>query len=222
MAFRGENELWIGTVLSSLPDTISVANLAGVCGAMSSDANRAVNAYYGPSEELDTILASFVPDLEDIADLQYASRIDNAPLSLSQDLAALLEQWASGVSWSQIRGDTSLQEGDIARVFKRTAELLAQIPRAPHVSEQLKKTAKEAERIVNRHQLVICCRIGNRLKLIKIVGYARLFGRCFVTSIRLLFRQPCPVRQSQLHSIAILMHRDYPPTASRFSPLELE
>ena len=150
MAFRGENELWIGTVLSSLPDTISVANLAGVCGAMSSDANRAVNAYYGPSEELDTILASFVPDLEDIADLQYASRIDNAPLSLSQDLAALLEQWASGVSWSQIRGDTSLQEGDIARVFKRTAELLAQIPRAPHVSEQLKKTAKEAERIVNR------------------------------------------------------------------------
>ena len=150
MAFRGENELWIGTVLSALPETISVTSLAGVCGAMSSDANRAVNAYYGPSEELDTILASFVPDLEDIADLQYASRIDNAPLSLSQDLAALLEQWASGVSWSQIKTDTSLQEGDIARVFKRTAELLAQIPRAPYVSEQLKKTAKEAERIVNR------------------------------------------------------------------------
>ena len=54
MAFRGENELWIGTVLSALPETISVTSLAGVCGAMSSDANRAVNAYYGPSEELDT------------------------------------------------------------------------------------------------------------------------------------------------------------------------
>jgi len=150
MAFRGENELWIGTVLSALPESISVSSLAGVCGAISSDANRAVNAFYGPSEKLDVILASFVPELEDIADLQYASRIDNAPLSLSQDLAALLESWASGVSWSQIRSDTSLQEGDIARVFKRTAELLAQIPRAPHLSEQLKKTAKEAERLVNR------------------------------------------------------------------------
>ena len=60
------------------------------------------------------------------------------------------EQWASGVSWSQIKTDTSLQEGDIARVFKRSAELLAQIPRAPYVSEQLKITAKEAERVVNR------------------------------------------------------------------------
>jgi superfamily II RNA helicase len=150
MAFRGENELWIGTVLSKLPDTIPVTVLAGICGAMSSDANRAVNAFYAPSQELLEMLESFVPDLEEIADLQFSSRIDNAPLSLSEDLAALLEQWASGVSWSQIRGDTSLQEGDIARVFKRTAELLAQIPRAPHVSERLKKTAKEAERIVNR------------------------------------------------------------------------
>ena len=95
------------------------------------------------------MLEELEPEMGDLQYLQQSSRID-MPLSLSFEIAALVESWASGTSWDQIRRDTSLDEGDIARLFRRTAELLAQIPRTAHLPESLKATAKKANDVVNR------------------------------------------------------------------------
>ena len=51
----------------------------------------------------------------DLLYLQSSSRID-MPVSLSYEIAALAESWASGTSWDQIRRDTTLDEGDIALI----------------------------------------------------------------------------------------------------------
>ena len=66
------------------------------------------------------------------------------------ELAALVESWASGASWDQVRGDTNLEEGDIARVFRRTSELLAQMPRARELPRGTRKAAEQAAQLVLR------------------------------------------------------------------------
>lgn len=146
---RGENELWLGMTMSSeaLAD-LDAPTLAGFAGALCMD-NRPATCFYGASQELVQVLEDLEPTMGDLLYLQSSSRID-MPVSLSYEIAALAESWASGTSWDQIRRDTTLDEGDIARLFRRTAELLAQIPRIPHLPESLKVTAKKANDVVNR------------------------------------------------------------------------
>ena len=50
----------------------------------------------------------------EIASLQFENGMD-AAVNLSRPVAALVEAWASGSSWDQVRRDTNLDEGDIAR-----------------------------------------------------------------------------------------------------------
>ena len=45
---------------------------------------------------------------------------------------------------------TSLDEGDVVRVLRRTVDLLAQIPYCEAVSEQLRTHARQALKAINR------------------------------------------------------------------------
>jgi hypothetical protein len=47
-------------------------------------------------------------------------------------------------------GNTSLDEGDVVRVLRRTIDLLAQIPYCEAVSQQLRDNARAALRAINR------------------------------------------------------------------------
>ena len=136
------------TMSSEALADLDAPTLAGFAGALCMD-NRPATCFYGASQELVQVLEDLEPTMGDLLYLQSSSRID-MPVSLSYEIAALAESWASGTSWDQIRRDTTLDEGDIARLFRRTAELLAQIPRIPHLPESLKVTAKKANDVVNR------------------------------------------------------------------------
>jgi len=48
---------------------------------------------------------------------------------LSDELVALVEQWSLGVEWLELCAHTSLDEGDVVRLLRRTLDLLSQIPR---------------------------------------------------------------------------------------------
>jgi len=146
---RGENELWLGMALCT-PEVASLnaISLAGFAGALCMD-NRPTTCFYGPSQQLSKVLSDLEPKMNDLMYLQMSSQID-VPVGLSFEIAALVESWAAGTSWEQIRRDTTLDEGDLARILRRTAELLAQIPRAPYLPENMKEAAKKANDIVNR------------------------------------------------------------------------
>jgi hypothetical protein len=147
---RGENELWLGAALSSERVIgLSPERVAGVAGALCCDSNRPTSCVYGPSEELETVLESLEPYGSEIASLQFENNMD-APVNLSKPVAALVEAWAAGSSWDQVRGDTNLDEGDIARVFRRTAELLAQVPRARTIPAETRRAAAKAATLVLR------------------------------------------------------------------------
>ena len=147
---RGENELWLGAAFSSEAVIgLTPTHVAGVAGALCCDSNRPASCAYGPSEALDEALRSLEPDGARVASLQFENRMD-APVNLSKPVAALVEAWAAGSSWDQVRRDTNLDEGDIARVFRRTAELLAQVPRAGDIPAETRRAAKTAAALVLR------------------------------------------------------------------------
>jgi superfamily II RNA helicase len=52
--------------------------------------------------------------------------------------------------WRAVRRDTNLDEGDIARVFRRTAELLAQLPRTAGLPQGTRDAARSAANKVLR------------------------------------------------------------------------
>ncbi len=41
--------------------------------------------------------------------------------------AGLVEAWAAGATWNQIMDDSTLDDGDVARLLMRTADLLRQV-----------------------------------------------------------------------------------------------
>jgi hypothetical protein len=72
------------------------------------------------------------------------------PVWWEPELTGLVHAWASGASWSELIGQTSLDEGDVVRVMRRTVDLLAQVPYAEAVSDQLRRQARAALRAINR------------------------------------------------------------------------
>jgi superfamily II RNA helicase len=62
----------------------------------------------------------------------------------------LVEAWAKGTSWSDLIANTSLDEGDVVRIMRRTVDLLSQVPYCEAISEQLRSHAKQALKAINR------------------------------------------------------------------------
>ena len=61
-----------------------------------------------------------------------------------------MEAWATGTSWNDLIANTSLDEGDVVRIMRRTVDLLAQVPYCEAISEQLRSKARQALKAINR------------------------------------------------------------------------
>ena len=66
------------------------------------------------------------------------------------ELMGLVEAWARGCEWTDLIANTSLDEGDVVRIMRRTVDLLAQVPYCEAISEQLRSKARQALRAINR------------------------------------------------------------------------
>ena len=73
------------------------------------------------------------------------------PINLSGEAAGLVETWAEGsVSWRDLCTDTSLDQGDVCRILRRTVEALRQLPQALGVSAELADKAVAAANAMDR------------------------------------------------------------------------
>ena len=66
------------------------------------------------------------------------------------ELMGLVHAWARGSSWNDVIANTSLDDGDIVRILRRTVDLLAHVPYAEAISEQLRSNARKALQAINR------------------------------------------------------------------------
>ncbi len=148
---RGDNELWLGLVLMSRElDDLEPHHLAAACAAIVTETARPDSwTRYITSPEIEEALGK-LRSLRQRLFQQQRRRQVALPVWLEYDLIAIVEQWAAGVDWLELCDNTSLDEGDIVRMLRRTLDFLSQIPHVPHLSASLRQNASDAIRLMDR------------------------------------------------------------------------
>ncbi len=155
---RGENELWLGLAfMSGRLNNLPAHHLAGVITALITEPIRGDTwVAYNPSVEvLDVLGLQKIDELSSNPEselweirrklYQAQTRRDIAmPVWLERDLIGLSQAWCQGATWDEICANTTLDEGDIVRILRRTVDILMQIPQIPSVDYGLVQNAKEA------------------------------------------------------------------------------
>jgi superfamily II RNA helicase len=150
-AIRGDNELWLGLALASGEfDQLEPQQFAAACAGILMESNRPDTwIRYRPTAPVIEALEGLRNLRRRIFQEQRRQEIQ-IPVALEWDLIALVEQWALEIEWSEICHNTSLDEGDIVRILRRTLDFLSQIPHVPYLSTEVKNTARQAAFLLNR------------------------------------------------------------------------
>ena len=150
-SLRGDNELWLGLALmSGYLDDLEPPGLAAVFEAISTEVSRPDlwSGYPSPpaAEEVLHDLSSIRREL-----LQQQEHYQVVvPAWWEPELMGLVEAWTHGIPWSDLIANTSLDEGDVVRILRRTVDLLAQVPYCESIGEALRCKARLALRAINR------------------------------------------------------------------------
>ena len=151
-SLSSDNELWLAMVLKQEGiKKLQPGQLGAVICGVTNDGWKASNAFmkYGASVP---VIEMFT-DLEilslELKELQSTSKVD-FPVHLSRELGGLVETWVGGVTWRELCRDTSLDQGDLCRMLRRTLEVLKQIPLADCVPDEVANIAREAADAMDR------------------------------------------------------------------------
>jgi superfamily II RNA helicase len=151
-AIRGDNEIWLGlSLMSSEFDELDPHHLAAACAALVTEVSRPDSwTHYTLSPEVLAPLDNLQKGLRRrLFQVQYRHEAA-IPIWLERDIVTLVEQWALGVEWLELISHTSLDEGDVVRILRRTLDFLSQIPHVPHISDSLRKNACRAMQLIDR------------------------------------------------------------------------
>ena len=150
-ALRGDNELWLGLALmSGHLDDLSPPDLAAVFEAISTEVNRPdLWSGFPPPAAAEEALQDLSGLRRELLRAQERAGVV-VPAWWEPELMGLVDAWARGTSWSDLIANTSLDEGDVVRIMRRTVDLLAQVPYCVAISEQLRSHARQALKAINR------------------------------------------------------------------------
>ncbi len=150
-ALRGDNELWLGLALfSGELDGLQPHHFAAACEALSTEVSRPdVWTDYPMSAPVEDALESLRGLRRRLLQQQQRRQVE-LPVWLELELTGLVEHWGLRASWSNVCDSTSLDEGDVVRILRRTLDFLSQIPHVPHLDPEVKKNALRATQLVDR------------------------------------------------------------------------
>jgi superfamily II RNA helicase len=150
-ALRGDNELWLGLCLmSGHLDDLDPHHLAACCAALVTEISRPDGwIRYDISDPVAEALSRVKGIRRNLFQLQRRHQIAT-PLWLEMEFIGLVEQWALGTEWLELCSNTSLDEGDVVRILRRTLDVLSQLPHVPHLPEGLKSNASRAMQLIDR------------------------------------------------------------------------
>ncbi|WP_320666946.1 DEAD/DEAH box helicase [Prochlorococcus sp. MIT 1307] len=150
-SLRGDNELWLGLALiSGHLDDLDPPVLAAVIEAISTEVNRPdLWSGFTNSPIADEVLNDLLGIRRELSLAQNRSKVV-VPIWWELELMGLVEAWARGTSWAELISNTSLDEGDVVRIMRRTIDLLSQVPYCEAISERLRSNARLAFQAINR------------------------------------------------------------------------
>lgn len=144
-AIRGDNELWLGLALrSGYLDELPPSHLAAACCALITETPRPDSeSDFPPPMPVINALSELRSVRRELFQVQRRHRVA-IPLWLEPDLIGLVEQWVEGIEWNDLCDATSLDEGDVVRILRRTRDFLSQVPHVPHLTDSLRRNARLA------------------------------------------------------------------------------
>ncbi len=150
-AIRGDNELWVAlAIISGYLDGLDPQHLAAVICALVSETPRSDSwTNYDPADEVVMTLSALRGTRRQLFQIQRRYQI-MLPVWMEYELVGIVENWALGVSWTELCSNTNLDEGDIVRMLRRTVDLLSQIPYVPHASDAVQANARRAIQLIDR------------------------------------------------------------------------
>lgn len=150
-AIRGENELWLGLALTSGElEHLDPHHLAAAVSALVTETPRPdSHVRFDVSEQIVDALAKLRSIRRKMFQVQRRQGVA-LPIWLEFELIALIEQWALGMEWTELCQHTTLDEGDVVRLLRRTLDLLSQIPHVPNLPETLVRNAQRAMQLIDR------------------------------------------------------------------------
>ncbi|MBF2026528.1 MAG: RNA helicase [Oscillatoriales cyanobacterium C42_A2020_001] len=150
-AIRGDNELWLGLALTSGEfDDLEPHHFAAACAALVTEVSRPDSwTRYDLPSPVEEALGGLRGIRHSLFKLQRRYQVV-LPIWLEYDFVGLVEQWGLGSDWVTLCENTSLDEGDIVRILRRTLDFLSQIPHVPHLSDNLKRNAIRAIQLIDR------------------------------------------------------------------------
>ncbi len=150
-SLRTENELWLGFVfLSGYLDELTPVDLAAVIQGICVEVRRP-NLWCNdqPSAKVFDVFNE-LEILKKLVSSQQSKYNIDMPLYLEKDLTGIISEWAKGKKWKEVVFNTSLDEGDVVRIIRRTIDILSQIQFCTGLSNKLKKNAKLSLKLINR------------------------------------------------------------------------
>lgn len=154
-AIRGENELWLAVVLrNKILMELKPAPLAAVLASLVSEGIKVRpgknNSYMYESTTTVLNVINFLNEQRNsLLELQEKHGV-NIPCCLDSQFSGMVEAWASGLTWRELMMDCAMDEGDLARLLRRTIDLLAQVPKLPDIDPVLQSNARSASDVMDR------------------------------------------------------------------------
>ena len=150
-AIRGDNELWLGLALmSGHLEHLDPHHLAAACAALVTEVSRPDTwTRYDVSDPVLEALSELRSIRRQLFQLQRRYQV-TLPVWLEDEMLGIVEQWALGTDWLELCSNTSLDEGDVVRILRRTLDLLSQIPYTPRISQPLRANAIRAIQLLDR------------------------------------------------------------------------
>lgn len=157
-ALRGDNELWLGIALMSGEfDELEPSELAAACAALVTEITRSDTwTDYQLSTPVQAALERLWGLRKNLIKIQSHYQVEFLVLPERwehQHISSVVEQWGRGIDWLQLVEHSSLDEGDLVRMIRRTLDFLSQIPHVPHLNPLLKDKASEAKRLLDRYPI---------------------------------------------------------------------
>jgi superfamily II RNA helicase len=138
-------------------DDLEPAELAAACAALVTEISRSDTwTDYQLSQPVQAALERLWGLRKNLIKIQSNYQVEFLVLPERwehQNLSSIIEQWGQGIDWLQLVEHTSLDEGDLVRMIRRTLDFLSQIPHVPHLNPILKQKASEAKRLLDRYPI---------------------------------------------------------------------
>lgn len=153
---KADNELFLAICLSSrslcrlTPGEFAAITCCLVTGESAGRLGTRTSPQLEPSENVRNALNELEPSIQVLEECQEDHGFGTPPI-IDDRLASCIEAWAWGCSWSEVSSMvSSMDEGDLVRSFRRTVDLLKQLPKLPHVPQPSKRLADKALKLVDR------------------------------------------------------------------------